>query len=203
MNFPKNEWRAKKLSLNKEISLLRKLKNLKPLDWGSSRLVFKLENGTVAKLAIGTYALNQNRCEIKLWQSNGAYLPLAQIHYFGRFIEVMEEVKAFDASDVEYGYIDDVDEEEATEVADKLSEVLGCTADNYQLGLTKRGDLVSYDYGFRIYGQHSCHDQCGYASWAASNKRLRIYIDKAIELLRSKTPVNKIDKELGDLIKDW
>lgn len=134
---------------------------------GSSRVVYSLGNGKVVKVAYDRKGQYQNHIEIETFGQYGKSY-LAEIYAYGKYIVVAEEVDADGSveeaiNDYNY-YVDDgisCDGEveiygltgdqiqEAMDVKDQLDWILGCTADNYQLGVRKDGAIVAYDYGYQ------------------------------------------------------
>jgi len=185
----------RKLSLNQEIKLLKSLKNAKILDNGSSRIVFvNPENADeVVKVAVGTAALRQNTLEVSNFKNFSDWGILAEITAYGRFCVVMERMR--------YCYDWEDDEEGVAEIADELEKINGSTSDNYQVGLTKNGEMKAYDYGFETRvshkGQRGCFFYCGWADAIDGRRQIRRYLNTAISLLREKRPLNQIEKRFG------
>lgn len=131
---------------------------------GSSRAVFRIAEGIVAKVCIDDGGRKQNQLEIQAFEDL-AGVGLAKIYMYSRSIVVMEEVIALDTECItnllEFDYPDSEEDEdlqalglslegydELTALIEHLQEYFGHTADNYQVGLNKDGEIVAYDYGF-------------------------------------------------------
>lgn len=144
--------------------------------------------GYVIKLAIGHGGFNQHQREVEMWTEFHNKNFLAEIVAAGQFISIMEEVEVDDYTDfaeyisdywdysakelaekwLDYDYYDESEASEFdrnVEVYTKVAETImflaaynGDTSDNGQLGWTKDGRCVAYDYGF-ISGQ-GCESQC-------------------------------------------
>lgn len=189
-----------RLSNRQEIRLLKELKNPKKykfLDSGSSRLIFSsLSENKVVKLAVGLGALRQNQAEVDAYRDFGDSHIFATIFKYGNYLEVMERVIPVAEQD-EYFYdtlerlhksgntnmrlIDDVHE--------SADEILGETEDNNQIGLTKEGRFVLYDYGFKT-GQTGSN--IGDADSLNLNK-VNTYIDALCDAIENKRPSNRLD----------
>lgn len=181
---------AKRLSINQEVKLLRLLKNAKQIGGGSSRLTFihPFDETKVVKLAVGTRSFAQNGLEVRLWTSTHSNF-LARIFEYGRFCIVMERaVQCFDEDAFYDGDMED--NEDFMNAVCWLERHNGETSDNYQIGQMSDGRFAAYDYGFTT---HGFRGQCGWASLIESRKNMRQYIDETIQLLRTKTPITKID----------
>lgn len=139
------------------------------------RIGIKDPRPMVAKVALGEGGFSQHREEVNCYLEHGDYLPLADIVAAGRYVSIMEEVEPANWRDMaaycgpdsdpevqvenyfEYEYECETDEERtmlepkarmAANVIIALSGVFGVTADNGQLGMNSKGQLVAYDYGF-------------------------------------------------------
>lgn len=140
----------------------------------------------VIKLGCGQGGFNQNSREVEVWLENEGCDYLAPIYAAGRFILIMEAVDVCDYIDfaetvdydddpreraesyVEYEYDmspEDADYESTVRDYEKAAYAIaqlayhnGHTCDNGQLGRTKSGRYVAYDYGFII--GVGCDSQC-------------------------------------------
>ena len=145
-----------------------------------SFLRIKDDKDYVVKLAVGSGGFMQNMHETNTYMNEDEYY-FAEIAVFGHFVNIMEKVKVDDfrdfaesicadddlEADVE-DYCDyqweDADEEDkrnllrVAETISYLAGIYGCTSDNGQLGLTKDGRYVAYDYGF--IAEEGCSTQC-------------------------------------------
>lgn len=161
---------------DEERGILTSLATAEFLGNGASRLVYECTDYAaellnvdaedyVIKVAMGLAGVNQNSAEIEFFL-NHEYAPVAEIRGYGRFIEVMEKVEidycyrdfaeeevyegneeeAIDNAD--YYDLEPEEAEEAFDVIMVLQDYFGHTSDNGQLGRTRNGDLVAYDYGF-------------------------------------------------------
>lgn len=160
-----------RLMRNEEIQILKELmkEEYNCLGNGSSRVVFDYDDNFCVKIAVDKEGQFQNHNEIKLYDEYGSEF-LARIKSYGKYIVVMEKVRAYNPDDVqeaiyENGYEDedeDRDEERIplfTEeevknleaVKNNLDDILTETPDNFQLGKAKDGRMVAYDYGYLPY----------------------------------------------------
>lgn len=134
---------------------------------GSSRVVYDLGNGKVIKVAYDRKGQYQNHIEIETFSKYGRQY-LAEIYAYGKYIVVAEKLDAEGSlehpiSEYDY-YVDgeitcdgeiEIDGltgsqiEEAMDVKDQLDWILGCTVDNYQLGIREDGSIAAYDYGYQ------------------------------------------------------
>lgn len=121
----------------------------------------KSQEGYVVKVAIGIGGINQNYYEVNHFIDYGHILPLADIFYYGRYVEIMERVEVIpealvydedyqdfckymmEATDYDNSTID-----EMFNVIESLEEINGYTIDNAQIGFDCYGDIVAYDYGY-------------------------------------------------------
>jgi len=140
----------------------------------------------VIKLGCGQGGFNQNSREVEVWLDYEGCDFLAPIYAAGRFVIIMEEVevcnyldfaetidfndnsreRAENWVDYEYdmtsedddydSYVDDY--EKAAHAIRQLADINGNTSDNGQLGRTKNGTYVAYDYGFVV--GVGCDSQC-------------------------------------------
>lgn len=136
------------------------------IDRGSSRAVYKLEDGIVYKVAVDDAGRTQNNAEINFYKMYGNQY-LAEIYFYGRYLIAMEEVEVkYSSSDLEDyrgGYYEDDEESSAIgniipfeeenyeiqEAIEFLDGELGHTSDNYQIGYSiERDTWVAYDYGY-------------------------------------------------------
>jgi len=174
----------KRLSIKQELDILAQLKADDFLDNGSSRSVYSFGDNVV-KIALDRKGQYQNHVEIKTFREEGDEY-LAKIQSYGKYIVVMEKVLAYDRDFAEimcnapdeWEYQSERHEYEMTkelayqfeDVKDHLDYVLGGSADNYQLGLTKDGRIVAYDYGYEsesheisVSSMYSYIDAIGYS----------------------------------------
>jgi hypothetical protein len=140
---------------------------------GSSRQVFEFMSDKVIKVAADTGGINQNKREIELFRKYGRKY-LAEIYAYGEYIIIMEKVETVCADEIiigyEYEYAENLsellDEREYNKIISTynfLTNVNGCTSDNYQLGIRENGDYVAYDYGYESYSTDSIGDARYYA----------------------------------------
>lgn len=167
----------RKLTIEEEIKVLETLSQDTFMASGSARCTYfclpKLadflglsnKNAYVIKLGCGTGGFTQNKQEIEMYRDYQAKDHLAEIVAYGFFVEIMEAVGVRDCSDCGCLYdgvlsreklVDDLmklfSEEDAYAAADTilfLTDILGTSADNGQLGITEDNRIVSFDYGFR------------------------------------------------------
>ena len=173
----------KKMSANQERKLLRALENCKPIGRGSSRIVYvhPFNPNLIVKVAVGAAAFKQNVCERRTYEELGDKY-CARIEEYGRFCIVMERlVRIYDYYDFEEDTPDEV-----SDVMDALTDFLGDTEDNYQIGQTADGRFVAYDYGFSM----DADDQCGWAQEVYS----KAYVIQARKILAQKRPINSVEK---------
>ena len=173
----------KKMSANQERKLLRALENCKPIGRGSSRIVYvhPFNKNLIVKVAVGANAFKQNVCERKVYDALGDEY-CARIEAYGRFCIVMERlVRIYDYYDFEEEMPDEV-----SYVMDALTDFLGDTEDNYQIGKTADGRFVAYDYGFST----DADEQCGWAQEVYS----KAYLIQARKILVQKRPINTVEK---------
>lgn len=160
--------KPKKLSSVQERKLLKRLEKCKPIDNGSSRLVFidPRNRQRVVKVAIGAFALRQNKMEVRMWNEYGDSGNLAQIFEYGRYVIVMERCEFTYDYDSTYDNPSENVSDAIEEIGGWLDSILEYTEDNYQVGKTFDGRWVSFDYGFDP--AHDSNVQCGHAhglSW--------------------------------------
>ncbi len=142
----------------------------------------KIDNSKdyVIKLAVGFGGFTQNRHEVDGYMNCDEYY-FAEIAAFGHFVIIMEQVDTDDFRDFadtiyydsdldevvddwcDYNWEDATDEEKAdlrkaAETIRYLADYYGSTSDNGQLGKTKDGRYVAYDYGF--IAEEGCSTQC-------------------------------------------
>lgn len=158
------------------------MKNIKMFGNGSSRVVVPFGKDKVVKIALCESGKNQNQNEIYLFKNHSNELSLAKIFSYSENIIIMERLYdtfeyfennefSFINSDSEFEYYYHEYGERVELQVDSIVEALeyhwGHTDDNWQLGVDKKGNIKSYDYGFDTNGQN----QVGY---------LRAYGDKGI-----------------------
>lgn len=151
------------MSMLEEVEYLKRVDSVYDfLGNGSSRVVFSIGDGKCIKVASDVRGQYQNHVEIELFKKYGGDY-LAEIYAYGKYIVVMDEVDPID-SDAEdmyhYSFEENTDEVANIMGYDKsiinktidtynfLCEVLGETADNFQIGLKEGSYPVAYDYGF-------------------------------------------------------
>lgn len=166
----------------------------------------------VVKLAVGSGGFAQNQHEINTYMNEDEYY-FAEIAVFGHFLSIMEKVDTDDYRDfadyIDYG--DDLDEavenycdyefedadeddkarlKEVARTIQYLAGIYGCTSDNGQLGITKDGRVVAYDYGF--IADEGCSTQCSDAlvETIYDDDAFREYISRLIGLLHETLHVN-------------
>ena len=135
---------------------------------GSSRAVFSLGNGKVIKVAYDRKGQYQNHVEIDMYSQYGNKYLTEVYAYGKYIVVAEEVDSDFDMEDVIYDYetreyriarleregadpeviqdemnsliqgLTDEQVEQAIDVKDELDYMLGCTADNYQLGVRKK-----------------------------------------------------------------
>ena len=178
-----------KMSSVKERKLLRQiLKKGEILGIGSSRVTFlhPQNPNLVVKIAFGANAYRQNKLEVETFKNANEDAPLAIIESYGNYCVVMEKMEvAYDRDDAY------AKQKKTAEAAEYLEELFGDTSDNWQIGRTKDGRYVSYDYGFDPHAKY-VYEQCGWADEGAEDWKtvLREMIKHSI----TKEPTNKIEK---------
>lgn len=130
----------------------------------------------VIKVAMGQGGMLQNMAEVNAYNEWSNYNFLAKIYQAGRYCLIMEAVETDDYSDLadgiysfdtryegadDYAECYDVEltdrDNKAVDTIGRLADIFGCTTDNGQIGWTKDGDCVAYDYGF--YSEKGCDSQ--------------------------------------------
>ena len=159
------------------------MKNIKMFGNGSSRVVVPFGKDKVVKIALCERGKNQNNNEIYLFENHSNELNLATIFAYSENIIIMERLYdtfeyfennefSFINSDSEFEYYYHEYGERVELQVDSIVEGLEChwghTDDNWQLGVDKKGNIKSYDYGFDTNGTN----QVGY---------LRSYNNKGIK----------------------
>lgn len=164
----------------------------------------------IVKVPMGIGGYRQTQLEIQTYLIYGQSKPLARLIRYGHFVEIMEKVEVDDFrgfyddyGDAE-GYADYVtgcqreneteeeyetrlqknfdNAEQAMFVMEQLADIFGNTDDNGQLGWTKEGCLVAYDYGYTT--DSSTDDQTSDLSSQVSDDETRNdYISGLIDLL--------------------
>lgn len=102
--------------------ILKALEIDKFLGRGSSRAVYSLGDGTCLKIAFDSCGQFQNKTELDAFREYGR-ANFAEIHAFGRYVVVMEEVQVFgDLEEIryEFEYLDSRYEQEAEDYYDEL-----------------------------------------------------------------------------------
>lgn len=193
--------KARKLSNLQERKLLKLLKNAKLIGNGSSRLVFidPRNDNRVVKVAIGAAAFCQNKLEVKLWNDTQDS-HLAQIFEYGKFVVVMERMmETYDEDSFNDGYDSSSENRDFFQLGDDvvnwLVTKLGCTSDNYQIGLNANNEWKAYDYGFN--SDISAREQCGEAHWM-SMKEFRLFLDEMERIVRFHRPITEIQHFIQD-----
>ena len=121
----------------------------------------KDSNSYVLKVALGKGGMAQNQVECETFDRYQHMNILAHIEALGRYVELMEAVEVWDFRDeADYGgyadeiydnnqdYMTEADADKVADVIGLLSDLFGETSDNGQIGKTKDGRWVAYDYGF-------------------------------------------------------
>ena len=194
-----------RMNRHEQIRVLNELLNPKMYEYvgcGSSRLVFRsLRDNTIMKVAVGIGALTQNSAEIKAYADYGEDYPLAAIYRYGGVLEEMERVYVFYDQEGQqksalalkkHGFEDAARIgnqrhcDRIEYIAGELSDIFGETEDNYQLGVTADGRIVSYDYGF---DSNSSRTQIGSAECLSNKTSIANYIKYIIKLLKLKRPL--------------
>lgn len=130
----------------------------------------------VVKIAMGQGGMSQNMAEVNVYIRYADDGFLATIYQAGRYCLIMEEVEPDDWYDLadeigsfetryedadSYADYNDFEYSEAdNKVIDtigRLTDIFGNTGDNGQVGWTKDGRCVAYDYGF--YTERGCTSQ--------------------------------------------
>lgn len=179
--------KPRKLSGVQERKLLKRLENCKPIDSGSSRLVFidPRNRQRVVKVAVGAFALRQNKMEVRMWNDYGDCGNLAQIFEYGRYVVVMERCERTYDYNSSYEAPEEIrDEVEA--ISGWLESILTETEDNYQVGRTFDGRWVSFDYGFDP--AYDSDVQCGHASHLSYDTGKTNYLQTLRRILVAKKP---------------
>lgn len=150
----------KVLTIDEERELLEEIANgeIKGIDSEMSRLVYGIDDDLIVKVAIGPGGLKQNENEVSAFGDYPFY-PIARIYAYGQTCLIMERLDHCGRYDDCY-YVDeylDGDSDRVDQIVVDLETINGDTSDNFQLGLTKNGDLVAYDYGF--ISSISCNSQ--------------------------------------------
>lgn len=182
-----------KLSNRQERELLQRLMKCKPIDNGSSRLLFidPRNSNYVVKVAIGAKAFRQNKLEVAMWKEWGDDGYLAEIKEYGNFCVVMERLtEVYSSDELEEYYFPDG--HPSYDVQEWMNEQVGYTSDNCQVGKTMRGEWVAYDYGFDP--SHSSRVQVGWAEDLRYSHGWRDYLVKARKLLLQKRPITQCEK---------
>lgn len=144
------------------------------IDAGASRAVFQCTtdiadylnlpnkdcHAYIMKIAMGRGGVEQTKTEFETYLNRGDSGVLADILAIGRYVEIMEAVEVrdfrdeacrdFTADDFMEAF-DDLSSEDAIEIEhtiDVLDDLLGYTSDNGQIGKTRNGHWVAYDYGY-------------------------------------------------------
>ena len=158
----------KKLTSRQERRIMATvMKNIKMFGNGSSRVVVPFGKDKVVKIALCQSGKNQNNNEIYLFKNHSNELSLAKIFSYSENIIIMERLYdtfeyfennkfSFINSDNEFEYYYHEYGERVELQVDSTIEMLEChwgeTTDNWQLGVDKKGNVKSYDYGFDTNG---------------------------------------------------
>lgn len=158
----------KKLNLQEELELIEKYcYEYRFLDRGSSRAVFSIGDNKVMKVAMDEQGQTQNENEIQ-WYEQLHKDIVAKIYSYGKYIVIMEEVGTpFNSEELEHiidyienyqEFVDDelneyygITEEEFIQIRsvdNYMSNAVGSTTDNHQIGKSKEGRWKIYDYGY-------------------------------------------------------
>lgn len=139
------------------------MKNIKMFGNGSSRVVVPFGKDKVVKIALCESGKNQNYNEIYLFENHSNELSLAKIFSYSENIIIMERL--YDTFEYfennKFNLIDSYNEFESyyheygervelqvDSIVEGLGYHWGDTHDNWQLGVDKKGNIKSYDYGF-------------------------------------------------------
>lgn len=161
----------KRLSKSEELEYLRRAKDINHcLGYGSSRIVFDCGNDKVIKVALTNKGQMQNRHELDVYESYPDYC--GKIYAYGSYIlvcdKMIEDIHDYlyemfddgiypkDTEEIEEFIQDDEDIDEGTAdliregmyVAGKLSDIVGWTEDNGQVGLFAGGYVAAFDFGY-------------------------------------------------------
>ena len=181
------------------------------------------DNEYVIKLAVGHGGFMQNMHETNTYMNEDKYY-FAEIAAFGHFVIIMEKVQvdewttfaenlyADDDLDIavddycEYNWEDaDADDRKlllkVAETIAYLAGIYGCTSDNGQLGITKDGRYVAYDYGF--IAEEGCITQCSdelMDNIIDADEAYENYINKLIGILHEIDHLNlKLDSVINKI----
>lgn len=186
----------------------------------------------VIKLAVGIGGFNQQLHELNFFMEYGNE-HLATIVGYGQFFIIMEKVQWIDLSmvaqyadineddvnsivfNIQYDYCPSDDEPEfddnrAARTILFLTEILGTTSDNGQLGLSMDGRVVAYDYGF--IPEEGTETQCSYefTTAVADREVLEGYTDELCRYLDQLEALNiyytnsdKAFQQMASLERDW
>lgn len=141
----------RRLTTTEEIKLMGYALN-KSIKSGSSRAVAKYGRSAVIKVALGPEGRVQNQNEVNFYRKHKGSSHLAKVYAYGEHLLVMEFVKPMADPEHFWDFHYDIGELDMmcapSLVSSFLHRELGCTSDNYQLGLSKDGVWKCYDYGF-------------------------------------------------------
>ncbi len=180
----------------------------------------------VIKLGCGHAGFVQNQIEIDTYEVHGECGALATIYGYGRFILICEKVKVYDIRDLDlyvaydsnvdsivsdlrdgadseynicgelYDFVIGHDINIANAIHALSSHGVNCNADTLQLGLTRDGRIVCFDYGLDDDDFESCVGDASFC--VAENSRL--YISMCSASWNKKWNKNKFFSAVARLI---
>lgn len=179
-----------RLSRVEEYNLIKKAMadDFSFLNNGSSRAVFEIDKDIVIKIAYDKKGQYQNAMEISRFRNFGSEY-LATIYSYGKYVVVMEKLDVLDDETVSYAYDEDFDKikkyagneydpekyilysNEIIKTVDFLNENIGNSYDNYQVGISKDGRVVSFDYGFDVSNRDICVSEIFYDTISTNGSR--------------------------------
>ena len=148
----------KELTLQEEIELVKSVRKF--IANGSSRAVFAhpFDKNLAIKIAIGIGGINQNKREIRVNREIPDYTNT--IHAYGKYTIVCDFIAQDLMNKVDrvvYNYVKEEEKKKifykeerkrVLEIVRKLTEINGDSSDNHQIGITRNGKIVAYDYGY-------------------------------------------------------
>jgi hypothetical protein len=135
-----------RMSKERELQILKELKDAEPIGTGSSRAAFNWTEGKVVKIALSSHGQLQNETEVERFAQHGHEGILAEIFEYGELIIVAEFVSEPDWTNDDEGYL--AYQEELRSLSNKYSEMIDESTDGSQVGYNGKGKLVFYDYGY-------------------------------------------------------
>ena len=165
-------YQPSKLSVKEEIEYLKQALALDEcLGYGSSRIVFAINDDTVIKVALDNRGQMQNKHELDFYEEQSDLC--GDILYYGSHILVCDRMVE-DYSDAVMDLMEDFCEDDGDEelikylreeykikdeqeiqniitgfrVAMDMCDIMGYTADNGQVGYFVNGYVAAYDYGY-------------------------------------------------------